>query len=204
MYKVFKDNSLFILTSSGNISIIKGDYITICINKVDDVLDVMLKHSDNEEETIVIAYKSKEELIAAFENSLTQRVAAGGWVNNSKGELLVIDRLKHYDIAKGHLEKGETLEQCAIREVEEETGINNLNIDRKLGISRHIFQYSKDEEFILKITHWYEMKSDFSGKFIAQKEEGVERVFWLAKLDILKNKNRFWRSLWEFYKDHII
>lgn len=204
MYKVFKDNSLFILASSSNISNIKGDYITICINKVDDVLDVMLKYSDNEVETIVITYETEEELIVAFENSLTQRVAAGGWVYNSKGELLVIDRLDHFDIPKGHVEKGETLEQCAIREVEEETGIRNISIVRELGISRHIFQYSKDEELILKLTHWYEMKSEFSGKFIAQKEEGIVQVFWLGKLDVLKNKDKFWRSLWEFYKDNII
>ncbi len=204
MYKVFKDNSLFILASSGDIPHIKEEFLTICISNIEDVLDVIFKHSDSEGQTIIIAYESKEELITAFENSLTQRIAAGGWVFNSNEELLVIDRLQHLDIPKGHLEEGETLEQCAIREVEEETGIRNISIVRELGISRHIFQYSKDEEFILKITHWYEMRSDFTGKFIAQKEEGVEQVFWLSKNELLNNKDKMWRSLWDFYQEKLM
>jgi ADP-ribose pyrophosphatase YjhB (NUDIX family) len=49
-------------------------------------------------------------------------MAAGGLVENEHGEILLIYRKKHWDLPKGKLDAGETLEECAVREVEEETG----------------------------------------------------------------------------------
>jgi len=65
----------------------------------------------------------------------------------------------------------------AMREVEEETGVNQLTITKKLQKTYHIFK--RNGIYKLKITTWYEMKSDYEGIPIGQAEEGIEKVAWL-------------------------
>ena len=74
--------------------------------------------------------------------------------------------------------EGETIYQTAIREGEEETGINNLSIIKPLDITYHIFKRGRKN--YLKTTYWFEMKSDFTGKFKPQKKEGITRVEWIG------------------------
>lgn len=51
-------------------------------------------------------------------------VGAGGVVFNQAGEVLLLrDRMGYWVFPKGHVDQGESLEQAAIREVQEETGI---------------------------------------------------------------------------------
>ena len=202
MYKVFKDNTYFILASSIDIPHI-SDAITLCIKEVSNIGNIIKKHSENDEQQkILILHKNIDALISAFENSFKIQEAAGGWVFN-KENLLLINRLNHWDIAKGHLEKNESLEECAIREVEEETNVSGLKILRKLGISRHLFSHGTSEKLILKQTHWYEMTSNYDGKLIPQKDEGIEDVLWVKKDNIEEYLPKMWLSLKEFYLDNI-
>ncbi len=78
---------------------------------------------------------------------------------------------------KGGIEKNEDIEDTAIREVEEETGVKGLKITKKLQKTYHVFK--RNGTYRLKITHWYEMKTDYSGKLSGQLEEGIEKVAWL-------------------------
>jgi len=63
--------------------------------------------------------------------------AGGGMVFNPKGELLMMLRRGQWDMPKGKLDEGETMEACALREVEEETGISNLRLCEKFRRNRH-------------------------------------------------------------------
>jgi len=100
--------------------------------------------------------------------------AAGGLVTNQKNETLFIFRFDKWDLPKGKIEKGEKKKEAAIREVEEECGISGLTIEKKLQKTYHIFQ--RNEREILKITHWYQMKTDFKGELIPQLEEDITEV----------------------------
>ncbi|MBV1887948.1 MAG: NUDIX domain-containing protein [Urechidicola sp.] len=100
--------------------------------------------------------------------------AAGGLVKNESGEVLFIYRFDKWDLPKGKIEKGEKKKEAAIREVEEECGVTNLEIEKKLQKTYHIFQRNNKE--ILKITHWYAMKTSNAGKLIPQLEEGITDV----------------------------
>jgi len=102
--------------------------------------------------------------------------AAGGLVYNAKSELLVIQRLGVPDLPKGKMEKGETPEQSALREVEEECGVSDLEIVEAVESSYHI--YSFKNRFVLKKTYWFTMKYRGEEELVPQTEEDITDVFW--------------------------
>ncbi len=106
--------------------------------------------------------------------------AAGGLVRNALNEVLFIYRFEKWDLPKGKIEKGEKKKIAAIREVEEECGISNLEIVSKLPKTYHVFQRKGEET--LKITHWYKMRTTFNGVLVPQLEEGITNA-------VFKNTN---------------
>ncbi len=111
--------------------------------------------------------------------------AAGGVVRNDHDEVLMIYRHGRYDLPKGHWERGETIEECAVREVEEETGIENISLGNKVCETLHA--YYMHQRWELKRTHWYAMQSSYDKPLTPQTEEGVERAEWcdINKLESL-------------------
>lgn len=122
---------------------------------------------------------AEDKLLKAFKKKLPNVIAGGGKVYNDKGQILFIYRNGKWDLPKGKAEKKESIEDTAIREVEEETGIKNLEIVEKLPVTYHI--YKRNGKHKLKITHWYKMTSDFNGKLYPQLNEGITKVEWLNK-----------------------
>ena len=80
------------------------------------------------------------------------------------------------------MEKNETIEETAIREVEEETGVTGLAITEKLQRTYHIFK--RNGRYKLKITQWFEMRTKYEGTPQGQADEGIERVEWVNPKDI--------------------
>ena len=116
--------------------------------------------------------------------------AAGGLVFNQKNETLMIFRNGKWDLPKGKLEAGESVESCAVREVEEECGVSDLKIIKKLKDTYHTYEIHG--EFFLKRTFWYKMKCDFDGELIPQTREGITKVCWVKGDEISeKMKNSF-------------
>lgn len=197
MYKVFKDKSSFILEDSKVFSELENT-ITVCIKDPSTVNRLIENHLlSKEEATLQILCKQATQMIEIFESNYKVKIAAGGWVYNDRTNLLMIKRLGVWDIPKGHLEEGESIEECAIREVEEETGVRNLRIDDKIGITRHIFD--RDGQDGLKVTHWYKMHTDYNQNLIPQTEEGIEEVCWVESNEIDEYMEKAWLSLKDFY-----
>lgn len=103
--------------------------------------------------------------------------AAGGVVRNNDGEILMIYRLGKWDLPKGKLEEGESIEEGAVREVIEECGIANLRVLKELPITYHT--YSIGDKKILKRTYWYEMHTKHVGELVPQIEEHIEKAQWI-------------------------
>lgn len=82
--------------------------------------------------------------------------AAGGVVKNQNGELLFIHRIGKWDLPKGKIEQGESLEQAALREIEEETGLKELILEDFLNNTFHIYT-ERNGEKILKTTYWFKV-----------------------------------------------
>ena len=103
-------------------------------------------------------------------------VAGGGLVFNDKQKILFIYRNKKWDLPKGKNEKGEKIQDCALREVTEETGIDDLTIRKFIAKTYHVFK--RNGKYKLKETYWYEMHSSYKGVLVPQIEEGIEKVKW--------------------------
>ncbi len=126
-----------------------------------------------------------EEIWESFKSLMKSIEAAGGVVWNEEKKLLFIKRLGKWDLPKGKLEKGESLEEASIREVEEETNLNNLELLQALTTTYHVYT-ERNNQKVLKSTHWFEM--NFKGKDTAkpQTEEGITEVSWKALDEIEK------------------
>ncbi len=118
------------------------------------------------------------ELKKALYKKFTIVVAAGGIVLNEKKKILMIFRRGKWDLPKGKLDKGETLEDCAVREVEEETGLQQVKLLSPLVITYHT--YHEGARFILKESHWYNMKVSGEQKLVPQTEEGIHEIKWVT------------------------
>ena len=123
--------------------------------------------------------------------------AAGGLVYNLDNQLLMIFRNGKWDLPKGKLNPGEMIRQCAIREVKEECGINNLTIIKKITDTYHTYEIKGSP--ILKRTYWYMMNSDFDGKLVAQIEEGITKVEWVNEEDIAKKLENSYGNIKELF-----
>ena len=125
----------------------------------------------------VFYHPNLEELMKAFNKKFTLVQAGGGLVQNEKKEILLIFRRGKWDLPKGKLDKGEKLEDCAIREVEEETGLQNIKLVSPLKVTYHT--YKEGARFILKESHWYNMKVSGEQKLVPQTEEDIHEIKWV-------------------------
>lgn len=104
--------------------------------------------------------------------------AGGGYVLNDRGDLLMIFRRGFWDLPKGKLDKGETIEECAIREVEEECGISRLSIISGAFSTFHL--YNEKGKTIVKESVWYKMRSTDKSELVPQTEEDILEARWVS------------------------
>jgi 8-oxo-dGTP pyrophosphatase MutT (NUDIX family) len=122
-------------------------------------------------------------------------IAAGGVVSNDNQDILLIYKRNMWDLPKGKIDKGETPENAAIREVSEECGIsiNNLMIKEALESTFHI--YFDKNKYYLKETKWFLMKTIKDEELSPQIEEGITKITWKNKSEIHQIINSIYPSL---------
>jgi 8-oxo-dGTP pyrophosphatase MutT (NUDIX family) len=130
----------------------------------------------------VFFHSDLDKLKKALFKKFTIIKAAGGLVTNQTDEVLLIFRRGKWDLPKGKLDEGENLEQCAVREVEEETGLRNITLLSPLMITYHT--YHEGSKFILKESHWYNMKVSGEQKLIPQLEEEIHEIKWVKNTEL--------------------
>lgn len=124
--------------------------------------------------------------------------AAGGLVTNTKGEFLLIRRSGLWDLPKGHQEPGEDLETTALREVEEETGLNGLVLGDFIRTTNHC--YLRNDKWHLKHTWWYSMTCPEHQEFIPQTEEGITEVVWVDKTKLPEYLQKTYPTIIEVFR----
>ncbi len=197
MYKVFINNRCFeFMTDAGFEANIPG---TLVVNyDSTDTFSLLIDLAHTETvffEKVIVLHSDPSRLMSKLEKLAKVIEAAGGAVLNSEGKLLMIFRNEKWDLPKGKIEKKETPEKAAVREVEEECGISDLKIVRKLSPTYHT--YMQHEELILKKTWWYEMKTSASEKLVPQEEEGITKVEWMSEPEVGKALGNTYQSIIE-------
>lgn len=124
-----------------------------------------------------------DKIWSKFKDLMKNIEAAGGVVWKEDKKILFIKRLGKWDLPKGKLEKGESLEEASVREVEEETNLKNLELIKPLTTTYHVYT-ERNNQKVLKATHWFEMNFKGEDTSKPQTEEGITEVSWKALEEI--------------------
>lgn len=119
---------------------------------------------------------SPEALDRESQHFFTPVDAAGGLLRDEHDRVLMIHRRGFWDLPKGKRDHGESMETCALREVEEETGLK-AELQAHLCDTFHV--YTMHEELMLKRTSWFAMKANSSGTLEPQSEEDITEAVWV-------------------------
>lgn len=155
----------------------KNHYVARYIGKkklIKQYLDLLNKRKDIG--AIVLYADDLESLWSDFQSCFKILEAAGGYVQNPEKQLLVFYRRDSWDMPKGKIDKGETPEAAAVREVQEETGLVNLTLDGFLMHTWHTYEHKGQS--ILKKTWWYRMHTA-DQQLVPQTEEDIEEIRWV-------------------------
>jgi len=188
MYKVFFNGSTIVLTSE----IKKSSK-----NNISDELDFnsysIINQIINEVEAgkntseFYLQYHDLNQLWDYFRSRFVEIPASGGLVKNDSGLFLFIRRLGVWDLPKGKIERKESPENAAIREVGEECGLSELKIIKQLDSTFHIYRspyLNFPDNLVLKETKWFLMSYAGNEIPVPEREEDIEEVRWFARTEL--------------------
>ncbi|RYF96347.1 MAG: NUDIX domain-containing protein [Chitinophagaceae bacterium] len=130
----------------------------------------------------LMVYPDLEAMKHAFFKKFILIKTGGGLVHDENGDYLLIFRRGKWDLPKGKMDPGETIENCALREINEETGLKNLSIERHLVNTYHT--YDENGKHILKENWWYLVKAEGQQLITPQTEEDITEVKWVKANEI--------------------
>lgn len=202
MYRLFCNNKMLVCRNFFEHFLDSDFSDDICLSQVfDNTLDIIKKWLENDEENLFLDDVDNDILAAVLKKIFRFAPAAGGVVLVNNG-IVAIERNGKPDLPKGHIEKGESPDVAAIREVNEETSISNLEIIRQLPSSHHC--YLLDGQWTLKKTSWFLMRSIDVFKPKPQTEEGISKVYLLNKGNVNDFLEKTFISLKETLGEEIL
>lgn len=139
------------------------------------------------------------DLLKSYVRKKFKIIKAAGGVVKKKDKVLMIYRLKKWDLPKGKKETGENYRRAAEREVNEECGVQT-KVGRKICTTWHTYTMNKNR--MLKKTRWYLMESIDDSRIAPQVEEDIEEIRWMSQKEVfhaLQNSYRSIRFVFEEY-----
>lgn len=155
---------------------------------------LMQEMMTNKALTATIYSSNPDQTMSQIEANFTKILAAGGLVIAAPDQMMLIFRKGKWDLPKGKLDDGETLEACAVREIEEETGVRQLELKGFLHKTFHT--YTEKARGMLKETHWYHLTTH-PQPLQAQTDEGIDQCIWVDD----RNLANFTRNMHQSVKD---
>ena len=179
MYKVFfKDRTLFLTDIVDDNLAMNADaiYKFDTSNGLQKFISGFL--DKDSKKTAIVYGHDIDKLFESFAGIFKNIPAAGGLVFNAKDEFIGLYRRGKNDLPKGKLEKGESAENGAVREVKEECGLLNVELLDKITDTYHIYFIGNIP--VLKQTCWFKMYTQ-DEMLTPQKEEDIEDIFWVSE-----------------------
>ena len=196
MYKVFFNQKPIILTTTFENQTPESPLFFL---KYSNKKNIVAALRAKKVKQLFLYHAKEEKLWALFYDIFKVIEAAGGVVRHRiSGEYLFIYRNNKWDLPKGRIEDDEAVRTAAIREVEEETGVNGLTITAALPTTLHLFH--RNGKYRLKKTYWYAMETDFNAPLVPQEEEGIQKVAWVKQEDVQELYSSIYaniKHLWE-------
>ncbi len=202
MYKIFQENKALVFPKiDGNALKFDAMFPESDRYEIDILCDFLQEWLADKEQTDTFVHEVGENaVVEALKTTFRMAPAAGGIVVKD-GKFVSIVRNGIPDLPKGHIEKGESPENAALREVTEETGIGNLQIVKALPSSWHCYQVG--EEWRLKRTYWYLMESGEAIQPKPQTEEGITEIKLIGNEDIEAFLKGTFRSISEILYEEL-
>lgn len=192
MYKIFHENKALVFPKIDGDAMIFDATLQESERYESEILcDFLQEWLADKEQTDTFIHQIGESAVASALKETFKMAPAAGGVVVKDGKFVGIVRNGIPDLPKGHIEKGESPEQAALREVKEETNIGKLQIVKVLPSTWHCYQLG--EEWRLKRTYWYLMESENTIQPKPQTEEGISEIKLVGNEEIedfLKNTFR--------------
>lgn len=200
MHKIYFGKRSIILCPPGDEALSDSNSVEFHLGDNPDIgaLVEMFEARDNLSR-IYIPSADTEETYRRICSEFKEVTAAGGLVSNRRGDFLLISRSGLWDLPKGHQEPGEDIEVCAVREVQEETGVDQLEIRRLICITDHV--YFRDGLWHLKHTWWYDMLYTDPTNLTPQREEDISKAAWVAKSSLPPFLKNTYPSIVEVFRE---
>jgi 8-oxo-dGTP pyrophosphatase MutT (NUDIX family) len=196
MYKVFFNDRAVFIGPTFKKSLIQKSLVFQVSNLI-ELESIWVDFRDDSQGRDLILLTDNPDICKKMFFSLFSIVdAAGGLISNTENQLLCIYRWGKWDLPKGKAEKGERMEETAVREVEEECGITDLKNEGLNSITWHVYEHPrKPGKWILKQTYWFNMKHEGNQELVPQINEDIVAAKWFSKSELCEVIENTWASL---------
>lgn len=195
MYKIYINGTPLLLKSSDEVSAAASE--KALVNRYTGQTKSLLNYADMLEkntrfDSVTLYTDEVEKLFQDFASQYKIVEAAGGVVFNEENQVLLIFRRGFWDLPKGKIDPGETREAAAVREVQEETGLQQLQLGNFLTQTYHTYKEGKTR--VLKCTYWFLMQTP-EFQLTPQAEENIEQAVWVELAPFLKEEDRLYGNI---------
>ena len=199
MYKVFIKEHVLVLSTQAPAQVRGFDTVHLLPYRnhhtLIQVVEDLMEREDQKPRCVALFGVQERQLWEACTKVFEIVDAGGGLVRHSKtGDLLFIFRHKKWDLPKGKTEKKETIEQTALREVQEECGLQALSLVRALCTTYHVFGSAESRK--IKRSFWFLMETN-QNELIPQIEEGITHIEWVPPQEVHKKLKKAYNSIYE-------
>lgn len=200
MHKIYFENRCIIICETDNPLLSDANSVYFHIGeRIDIKAFVLMFEASDSLSKIYIPTHHPEKMYRRICAEFKEVNAAGGLVRNRRGDYLLINRNGLWDLPKGHQEMGEKIEVTALREVEEETGVENLELGELICITDHC--YLRNGIWHLKHTWWYDMLYRNPVDLTPQREEDISKAAWVAKSSLPPFLKSTYPSILEVFRE---
>lgn len=201
MYKVFIENVpiYFQKNKQSKTNLPKRFFPSLALHDFERFVDEI--HALSANESIFVTSDDPSLELSSFFKNFQWIEAAGGVVRNNKTDaLLFIFRNGIWDLPKGKIENGETPQEGALREIEEECCIRNMEIESQLSPTYHI--YFAYEKYWIKKTYWFALTSS-QIELQPQKEENISEATWFSENKIESVRKNTFKSILDVIDEYL-